>query len=127
MKYVLNKDDALIRITLVCENGNYNFEILDFQDPMGRIGCDPLNEVIRRNASEGYRSLIYIRIPRGGNAASGISEEAKGKRKKAIFSAERKLLRDEIKRLGAQDQKARKLIAGILKIEKGGQKNADIR
>ncbi len=122
MKYVLNKDDALIRITLVCENGNYNFEILDFQDPMGWIGCDPLNEVIRRNAINGYRSLIYIRVPRGGNAVSGISEEAKGKRKKAIFAAERKLLRDEIKRLRAQDQRARKLISFLNEKGEGEEK-----
>ena len=122
MKYVLNKDDALIRITLVCENGNYNFEILDFQDPMGCIGCDPLNEVIRRNAINGYRSLIYIRVPHGGNVVSGISEEAKGKRKKAIFAAERKLLRDEIKRLRAQDQRARKLISFLNEKGEGEEK-----
>lgn len=122
MKYVLNKDDALIRITLVCENGNYNFEILNFLDPTGWIGCDPLGKIIRRDAMEGYISLIYIRIPHGGNAVSGISEKAKGKRKKAIFAAERKLLRDEIKRLRAQDQRARKLISFLNEKGEGEEK-----
>lgn len=122
MKYALKYDDALIRITLIYEEGNYKFERLDFQDPMGWIGCDPLGKIIRRDARHGYISLIYIRIPHGGNAVCGINDDAMRKRTKAILAAKRKLLRDEIKRLRAQDQRARKLISFLNEKGEGEEK-----
>ena len=118
MKDVLKYDDALVRITLVYEHGQYRFEFLDFNEPIGWMGCDPLGKVIRRGAVGGYLSQIYIRVPHGGNATSGISDEARVKRKKAISMAQRRLLRDEVARLLAQEEVARKTIIEIKKVKR---------
>lgn len=106
-------DDAVFKIVMFYEKGDYRFEVLDFQDPaVWDVIQEPFGQVIRRDTKYGYLSMIFIRVPHGGNIVAGMGateievKQKYRKRKHAIKDAKNLLLDDEIANLDVQMKKA---------------------
>ena len=106
-------DDAVFKIVMFYEKGEYRFEVTDFQDPVvWDLIQEPFGQAIKRETRYGYVVSIIIRVPHGGNIVAGMGAteiEAKQKyrkRKHAIKDAKNLLLDDEIVNLDVQMKKA---------------------
>lgn len=106
-------DDAVFKIVMFYEKGDYRFEVLDFQDPaVWDMIQEPFGQAIKRETRYGYVVSIIIRVPHGGNIVAGRGateievKQKYRKRRNAVKEAKLSLLNEEITQLEIQQKKA---------------------